>query len=117
MTYRAGDPPGAVLMGVEAVQLCEELAGLRAPGSKKPYDYAKLSAHAPNEYWTGVYLQNALFYLSYAQWDLGDHAAAMASKLRRVQLFRRLVEFDTHKYRPGLDQAEQDLDNYAPHES
>ncbi|MDG4862693.1 hypothetical protein P8605_31610 [Streptomyces sp. T-3] len=47
----------------------------------------------------------------------GDRDAATTSKRNRVLVFRRLVEFDTGEYRPGLDQAEQDLDAHTPDEA
>jgi hypothetical protein len=113
VAHRAGDPAGAVKAGERAVRLAEELARLRPVGSDQLVDYDRLVEHAPNEFWAGHYLQEALFYLSHAQWDTGNRPAAITTKRKRVRVFERLVDADPDQYQQDLLFATADLETYS----
>ncbi len=99
--FRAADLAGAQAAAMRAVKLDQELAGV-----PDAVEYPDLSGLVPNEQWLS--LQEALYYLAWAQWDDGKHAEGLRSMRNRVRLYEQLAAQDPGKYAAGLHAAEQD---------
>lgn len=95
----------ALTFGQHGLELYEELAGIRTPGSKDSVDYELLDNYSPNEYWDWPYLSGALHNLAWVNREIGDHPAAAAWTAKRIKLYERLVKEDSTKHQPALAAA------------
>ena len=98
--FREADLAGAQAAGLRAVKLYQELAGV-----PDAVEYPDLSGLVPNEHWLG--LQEAFYYLAFAQWDDGKHAEGLRSMRNRVRIYERLAAQDPGKYAADLQAARQ----------
>src|SRR6266496_3050824 len=96
--FRAADLAGAQAAAMRAVKLDQELAGV-----PDAVEYPDLSGLVTNEQWLS--LQEALYYLAWAQWDDGKHAEGLRSMRDRVRLYEQLARSDPQRFQAQLAKA------------
>ncbi|QKW10075.1 hypothetical protein HUT18_30310 [Streptomyces sp. NA04227] len=106
------DAAAASTFAQKGLRAYETLAGLRQPGTTAPVDYEKLADFTPNEYWDWHDLTGALYNLEAIAWEAGDRTAAAAWTVKRIQVYERLTQADSAKYRPFLASALWELIYY-----